>query len=609
MSSSPSGTLGPGTEFGPYSIRRQVGRGAFGVVYEALRNPLKRRVALKVLHEHVLSTPDAITRFQREIMTAAQVEHPHVVQVFDGGVKDDRGFLAMEFLEGETLGERLKRDKHLRVEEVMDILLPIASALDAVHQAGIVHRDIKPGNIFLASHVTGITSPRLVDFGIAKLVSDELDLTQTHSWLGTPFYMSPEQVRQSKSIDARADQWSLGVVLYESLTGEKPFRSEVLLDLLESITARDAAPPSSLQSSVPKGLETVIAKMMERDPVRRYPSMRAVGAALWPFASPRTRALWAKHFDRENDPGAKLDDVMEARDSGLLGDATSLGQTTVHKGDETTLSKTTVRADAPAAPPSVAWSQVAMGAAAGVLAMFVGQRLTASPPVAPPLVVAPAAASHVPVPDDVRGVVTPPPTPDVVAPAVVAVTPDAASPSARPPATPSNTTAAPTAAPGVRGAPYCDDDPAYREACAALQRGDRAAAIRAFQGVRGPRALVALAHLYKQAGRLVEAEEKIAQALRDGGDGWMSSHTSFTNGLLNEVQGRLGAITIDCAHGEAVVGAAGVSRRYSLPRGEPVRSTTGHVQVVIIHDGISFQQYVDVSSGQTARVANCGAGG
>ena len=180
--------------------------------------------------------------------------------------------------------------------------------------------------------------------------------------------------------------------------------------------------------------------------------------------------------------------------------------------------------------------------------MFVGQRLTATAPPSPPAIVAPAAA------------------------------------------------------------PIATCDQAMDEG-AALLRGDRAAAIRGFQGVRGPRALVALAHLYKQAGRLVEAEEKLAQALRAGGDGWMSSHTSFTNGLLNEVQGRLGAITIDCAHGEAVVGAAGVSRRYSLPRAEPVRSTTGHVQVVITHNGISFQQYVDVSSGQTARVTNCGAGG
>ena len=109
--------------------------------------------------------------------------------------------------------------------------------------------------------------------------------------------------------------------------------------------------------------------------------------------------------------------------------------------------------------------------------------------------------------------------------------------------------------------------------------------------------------------RLVDAEEKLTQALRDGGDPWMASHTSFTNGLLNEVQGRLGAIAIACANGEVTVGAEGASRRYALPRAEPVRSPTGHVQVVISHNGISFQQYVDVRAGQTARVTTCGAGG
>jgi hypothetical protein len=160
----------------------------------------------------------------------------------------------------------------------------------------------------------------------------------------------------------------------------------------------------------------------------------------------------------------------------------------------------------------------------------------------------------------------------------------------------------------VRGAPYCDDDPAYLEACAALRGGDRGAATRAFQAMRGPRALVAVAHLYRQAGRLVDAEEKLEQAMRDGGDPWMSSNTSFTNGLLNDVQNRLGYIQIDCPRGEVAIGASGVARRYDLPRAQPLRAPTGHVQVVISQAGSSMQQYVDVRSGQTARVTNCGGG-
>ena len=180
------------------------------------------------------------------------------------------------------------------------------------------------------------------------------------------FYMSPEQVRQSKDIDARADQWSLGVVLYEALTGEKPFRSEVLLDLLEAITARDPTPLTAVRPALPRGLETVVATMMARDPAERFPSMRAVGAALWPFARPRTRALWARHFEREDDPAARLDDVLEARPSGFLAAA---------------------EAPPPAPPPTppidpvaprpargVAWAQVATGAAAGLVVGALAQR-------------------------------------------------------------------------------------------------------------------------------------------------------------------------------------------------------------------------------------------
>ncbi len=637
MTTSPSGPLGPGAEFGPYSILRQVGRGAFGVVYEARRNPLKKRMALKILHEHVLSSPDAATRFQREIMAAAQVEHPHVIQVFDGGVRDERGFLAMEFLDGETLGERLKRDKVLRSDEIVDVLLPIASALDAVHNAGVVHRDIKPGNIFLARHVSGIAYPKLVDFGIAKLVSDELDLTQTHSWLGTPFYMSPEQVRQSKSVDARSDQWSLGVVLYEALTGEKPYRAEVLLDLLEAITSRSPTPPSEVRDTVPKGLDAVIARMMERDPTRRFPSMRAAGAALWPFASPRVRHAWARYYDREGDAAAQLDDVLEASASGLYSNAASQQSTTVHRGvdrdAQTVDGKTTV-----SAPKAVAhtpeggpaqhevhptWRHMAMGAVLGVAGLFGAQQLMAPRE-------APAARDDVPyvsAAPDAAPLTAPPPPPDVAAraPVVVDASPpavvDASAPltvdaavvarvvDASTPAVHAATQGGASSAPApVRGAPYCDDDPTYREACAALQTGNRAAAVAAFAAVRSPRALVAVAHLYRQMGRLADAEEKVAQAMRDGGDAWMASHTGFTNGLLSDVQARLGSVEITCANGEAAIGAGAAARRITLPHGEPVRTATGHVQVVITNNGIAFQQYVDVRAGQTARVTACGSG-
>jgi eukaryotic-like serine/threonine-protein kinase len=634
MTTAPPSTFGAGTEYGPYRIERQVGRGAFGIVYEALRNPLKKRFALKILHEHVLSTPDAITRFQREIMAAAQVEHPHVIQVFDGGVSDERGFLAMEFLDGETLGEKLKRDGAFTVEETVDIMLPIASALDAVHNAGVVHRDIKPGNIFLARHITGVTYPKLVDFGIAKLLSDDLDLTQTHSWLGTPFYMSPEQVRQSKSIDARSDQWSLAVVIYELLTNEKPFRNEVLLDLLEAITSQTPPAPSTLVSSVPKGLDTVIARMMERDPARRFPSMRAAGAALWPFASPRMRAIWARHFDHEGDALSRLPDVIEARDSGMLGNAASMQSTTIHvpeKNDPPTL-MAKVAAEAPKVlaaksvePPPSPWPYAIGGTLLGMTLLFVGQQLTATPPAVPvtqPQVTA-EPTPHIEAPSVVVATPTPPTAPQPVAVAVlpdvhvVVATADVVTP--RIPDAPSvvalNTNTArvsSTASPGVtsvRGAPYCDDDPQYHDACTLLQSGNRSGALSALHAIHSPRSLIAQAHILKQSGRLVDAEEKLELALREGGDAWMSSHSSFSNALLAEVQSRLGSIEIACTNGEVVIGSEGASRRYNLPRSEPVRSPTGHVQVVITTNGNSLQQYVDVRTGQTAHVTSCGVSG
>ena len=635
MANSPSGTLGAGATFGPYSIVRQVGRGAFGIVYEAVRSPLKKRVALKILHEHVLATPDAVTRFQREIMAAAQVEHPHVIQVFDGGMLDERGYLAMEFLEGETLAERLKREGPMEPDEIVDVMLPIASALDAVHNAGVVHRDIKPGNIFLARHVTGAAYPKLVDFGIAKLLSDDLDLTQTHSWLGTPFYMSPEQVRQSKHVDARSDQWSLAVVLYEALTGEKPFQAEVLLDLLEAITARTPKAPSEVRNSVPRGLDTVIARMMERDVPKRFPSMRAAGTALWPFASPAVRALWARHFDREGDPLSRVPDVIEARLSEAPGES-SMQKTTVHDGvstDAPTLyAKVAVDAPKPRAhtaeggPAQTAvhptWRHMATGAVLGMAAMFGGQHLfgTTAPerepsiPAAQPAETSPEVPAAPPVAEPpVTPPVAPPTAHDAAMPAHDASTTttahdasttanaprDASAPTI---ARPAANVAAP-AATAPRGAPYCDGDASVREPCEALARGDRAAALSGFLALRSGRALVGAAHLYRQSGRIVECEERLLQAMANG-DAWTASHTGFTNALLGDVQGRLGSIEVSCASGAIEVGG----RHYPLPRAASIRSVAGHVQVILSANGNSLQQYVDVRVGQTARITTCPAG-
>lgn len=314
---SPMDALQEGADFGPFQVVREVGRGAFGVVYEARRRPLNRRVALKVLHPHVLAKPESRRRFERELAAAAAVEHPNVIGVLDGGVLDGRGYMAMNFLEGEALSDRLKARGALAVEEAVDALLPITAALHAVHLAGIVHRDIKPANVFLARAANGGDNPVLLDFGVAKELDDAAsDLTQSQSWLGTPTYMSPEQIRQSKDVTARSDQWSFAVVLYECLVGERPFEADVLLDLMKAITGDTPPSPNAKRPSVPSELSDVVMRALSRDPSARFPSMLALGEAMLPFASEQVRSWWRPRFSGARARGKSAMDETAVREPG-----------------------------------------------------------------------------------------------------------------------------------------------------------------------------------------------------------------------------------------------------------------------------------------------------
>jgi serine/threonine-protein kinase len=289
-------TLTEGELFGSYQIVRALGAGAFGVVYEALRQPLGKRVALKVLRTQLTSRTDVMQRFLREAQMTAQIRHPHVVETFDVGAQDGAPYLAMEFLEGEPLSKRIAREKKLTVEAALDVMIPVFSAMATVHDHGVVHRDLKPDNIFLVRRRGTQVFPKVLDFGIAKagLQNDGMALTRTSSLLGTPYYMSPEQSRESKHIDARSDQWALGVILYECLTGARPFTGESLLELLTNIAGAKFAPPAELCPDAPPGVVAVLERMLRVDPAQRFPDTRAVALALLPFASPATRAQWTE---------------------------------------------------------------------------------------------------------------------------------------------------------------------------------------------------------------------------------------------------------------------------------------------------------------------------
>ncbi|MBK6534088.1 MAG: serine/threonine protein kinase [Deltaproteobacteria bacterium] len=207
-----SATLRAGSAFGRYTIQRVLGAGAFGAVYEATQQPLGKRVALKILHASQMHNMEALHRFTSEAEATAKLRHPHIVDVLDLGAHEGVPFIAMEYLEGESLGARLHREGRLSARAAVDLLLPVMSAVATVHDAAIVHRDLKPDNIFLAMVRPGKVQAKVLDFGIAKVSEARHSLTRTGSMMGTVFYMSPRagagvarRRRAQRSVGARGD--------------------------------------------------------------------------------------------------------------------------------------------------------------------------------------------------------------------------------------------------------------------------------------------------------------------------------------------------------------------------------------------------------------------
>lgn len=292
--------LAQGRELGSYQITRRIGTGGMGEVYEAVHTKLRKRVALKTLRQTLARSGEARARFLREGETASRLRHPHVVDITDVGEADGVPFLVMELLEGESLSALVRRLGSLSPQAAVDIMLPVIDAVAVAHEHSVVHRDLKPDNIFLAqSHISG-TLPKVLDFGISKVLSggNVPNLTATSSFLGTPFYMSPEQARGDKDIDGRSDQYSLAVVLYETLTGQQPHasRGDSLMQLVHAIARGDFPTPRSLRPELPPELEAIILRAMSLQPLDRYDSMRSLGAALVPFASDRCRSIWGGAF-------------------------------------------------------------------------------------------------------------------------------------------------------------------------------------------------------------------------------------------------------------------------------------------------------------------------
>jgi serine/threonine-protein kinase len=271
---------------GRYRLEAVLGHGGMGIVHAALDLERKQAVALKLLRPELRGRSRALLRFERESRAVAEIVSPHVVRVCDAGILEDgTPYLVMERLIGRSLAREVADRGRLPLGEAMRYVAQAARGAAAAHRAGIVHRDLKPANLFLADGPDG-PSIKLVDFGISKLAAElALAVTATNSSLGTPGYMSPEQLRSAKHVDARTDVWALGVVAYELLVCQLPFRGATTSAVAAAITSREPLLPSSLVTDVPAGLEAVILKALAKEPQMRHATADELAEALSVFAS------------------------------------------------------------------------------------------------------------------------------------------------------------------------------------------------------------------------------------------------------------------------------------------------------------------------------------
>ena len=342
----------PGTILaGKYQVDKVLGEGGMGVVVAATDTQLERRVAIKFLLPEYADHHEAGQRFMREARAAVKIQSEHIARVIDVNRMDNGSpYMVMEYLQGADLSNVLHARGPLPVDEATSFVLQACEAIAEAHSYGIVHRDLKPANLFLAQQPDGTSKIKVLDFGISKMTiqgSTDPSLTRTSSMMGSPLYMSPEQMRSTRNVDARADIWALGVILYELLTAQPPFNGESIPTLSAKILLEEPEPLRARRPDVPLELERVILRTLRKDPAERFPSISELALGLLPFAPRRaqhnveriTKLLQSAGLSTSNfnssvhPPGA--DTVPEAatvRDAATVPDATT-GVQGVTSGD------------------------------------------------------------------------------------------------------------------------------------------------------------------------------------------------------------------------------------------------------------------------------------
>ena len=281
---------------GKYRVDRVIGVGGMGVVVAASHVQLQTQVALKFLLPEVLSNPQIVERFVREARAAVRIQSEHVARVSDvGTLSNGAPYMVMEYLEGQDLADVLSKGGPIPVAQTVGYILQACEAIAEAHALGIVHRDLKPANLFLVQRSRREPIIKVLDFGISKTAeSESLGLTKTSAIMGSPYYMSPEQMRSARDADTRSDIWALGIILFELLTGVPPFQGNTITEVVVLVTQGNVPPIRELRPDVPAALADVIARCLRRDPGQRYADIVELAKALVPFGPPRSDVVLEK---------------------------------------------------------------------------------------------------------------------------------------------------------------------------------------------------------------------------------------------------------------------------------------------------------------------------